>query len=156
MTRRCTFTTICTSGQSRLVHLAAMPLPPRLEAELAELRRTSAIDVVEEGDWINVVFRAFRSAMASTFPLRICSCACSVPIQTLDLTCSGSRCLSCWQTIRFLSLRNRSRTMSVVPGGGFLGTVRSGTLQSTIFLVTSNSSVAAFEKRNEGHIHRRN
>ena len=36
-----------------------MPLPPRLEAELAELRRTSAIDVLEEGDWINVVFRGF-------------------------------------------------------------------------------------------------
>ncbi len=36
-----------------------MPLPPRLEKELEELRKEYAITVIEEGAWINLVFPQF-------------------------------------------------------------------------------------------------
>lgn len=36
-----------------------MALPPRLEKELQELGAVQQIDVIEDGDWINVLIRAF-------------------------------------------------------------------------------------------------
>ena len=36
-----------------------MPLPPRLEKELEELRRNHAVNTLEEGAWINIVLPTF-------------------------------------------------------------------------------------------------
>ena len=52
-------TSSSTSGPFLLEPLAAMPLPPRLEQELNELRAQHQIEVTEEADLINVVFAGF-------------------------------------------------------------------------------------------------
>src|SRR5947209_2730416 len=59
MTRSFMYTTISTSGRYQRAPSADMPLPPRLEQELNELRAHHQIQVIEEAEIINVILLDF-------------------------------------------------------------------------------------------------
>jgi Prokaryotic E2 family E len=59
MVRAFTFMTKSTSGQFLLEHLGPMALPPRLEHEILEIRKTSEAEVYEDSSFVNIVLKNF-------------------------------------------------------------------------------------------------